>query len=197
MAEKSTSEQYILTNPKEFEKFFKEKYRLLCLMACKYVADIEIAEEIVQDVMVKLWEKREQIEIKGALMAYLNTSVKNASLNYIKHKNIVNAFERAETARVEYDSSETEEEMGDMELETAVLNAISELPPQRQKIFSLSRVDGLKYKEIADKMGLSVKTIEAQMGKALKQLRVKLKDYMGLLFVFAGLGYLLKILFFK
>jgi len=67
-----------------------------------------------------------------------------------------------------------------MELETAILNAIAELPPQRQKIFSMSRVDGLKYREIAEKLGLSVKTVEAQMGTALKQLRLKLKDFIGI-----------------
>jgi RNA polymerase sigma-70 factor, ECF subfamily len=79
------------------------------------------------------------------------------------------------------DSSDNEEEMHDFELESAILNAIAELPPQRKKVFVLSRVDGLKYHEIAEKLGLSVKTIEAQMGKALKQLRIKLKDYVGIL----------------
>ena len=76
-----------------------------------------------------------------------------------------------------YDPAETEEEMHDMELESAVMSAIAELPPQLQKIFNLSRAEGLKYREIADKLGLSIKTIEAQMGKALKQLRVKLNEY--------------------
>jgi RNA polymerase sigma-70 factor, ECF subfamily len=174
----SFDEQKILTDPTEFEKFFREKYRGFCLLACKYVRDIEIAEEVVQDVMVKLWEKRDQLDIKGSTLAYINISVKNGCLNYIKHKNIVLTYEKNETQRLIWDPSENEEEMRDMELETAVINAIAELPPQRQKIFSMSRVDGLKYHEIADKMGLSVKTIEAQMGKALKQLRVMLKDYM-------------------
>jgi RNA polymerase sigma-70 factor, ECF subfamily len=180
----SFDENKILTHPAEFEKFFREKYRGFCLLACKYVKDIEIAEEVVQEVMVRLWEKRDQLEIKGSVLAYINISVKNSCLNYIKHKNIVLAHERAETQRLSWDSSENEEEMGDMELETAVLNAIAELPPQRQKIFSMSRVDGMKYHEIADKMGLSIKTVEAQMGTALKQLRVKLKDYMGILIFF-------------
>jgi RNA polymerase sigma-70 factor (ECF subfamily) len=176
----SFDENKILTHPAEFEKFFREKYRGFCLFACKYVKDIEVAEEVVQDVMVKLWEKREQLDIKGSVLAYINISVKNSCLNFLKHKNIVLNFEKNETQRISWDTSETEEEMQDIELETAVLNAIAELPPQRQKIFSMSRVDGLKYHEIADKMGLSIKTIEAQMGSALKQLRVKLKDYMGI-----------------
>ena len=186
----SFDENKILTHPAEFEKFFKEKYRGFCLLACKYVKDIEIAEEVVQDVLVKLWEKREQLKINGSILAYINISVKNSCLNYIKHNNIVHTYEKIETQRLSWDTSETEEEMQDLELETAVLNAIAEVPPQRQKIFSMSRVEGLKYQEIADKLGLSIKTVEAQMGSALKQLRVKLKDYMGIvLLVFLAGGF--------
>jgi RNA polymerase sigma-70 factor, ECF subfamily len=175
------AENNIFKDSREFEKFFKEKYKLLCYLANKYVKDLDVAEEIVQEVLVKMWEKREQLIINGPIIAYISTSIKNSCLNYLKHKIIVAAYEKSEIVRISNDASETEEEMKDMELETAVLNAISELPPQRQKIFSMSRVDGLKYHEIAEKMGLSIKTVEAQMGAALKQLRVKLKDYMGVL----------------
>jgi len=170
----------ILSDSRKFEKFFKEKYRTLCFIAGKYVKDIDEAEEIVQEVFVKLWEKRDQIEIKGTEMAYISTSVKNSCLNYLKHKAIMAEHEKSEALRMSFDPSETENEMVDMELETAILNAIAELPPQRQKIFSMSRVDGLKYREIAEKLGLSVKTVEAQMGTALKQLRIKLKDFIGI-----------------
>lgn len=98
-------------------------------------------------------------------------------MNYLKHKTIVASFEKAETTRMGHDLYENTEETSDLELETAILNAMDELPPQRKKIFMYSRVDGLKYHEIAEKMGLSIKTIEAQMGQALKQLRVKLKEF--------------------
>ena len=177
----SSEELNILNNPIEFEKFFKEKYRAFCFIANKYVKNFAVAEEIVQDVFVRIWEKRDQIVIKGSIVAYITTSVKNNSLNYLKHISIVKTYERAELTRISMDSSETEEEMYDIELESAILNAIAEFPPQRKKVFMLSRVDGLKYHEIAEKMGLSVKTIEAQMGKALKHLRIKLKDYVGIL----------------
>ena len=176
-----SEEQNILIKPNEFEKFFKEKYRTLCYIANKYVKDIYIAEEIVQDVFVKLWEKKDQILIKGSISAYITTSVKNNSLNYLKHASIVKSYEKNELSRLANDASDTEEEMHDIELETAILNAIAELPPQRKKVFMFSRIDGLKYYEIAEKMGLSVKTVEAQMGKALKHLRIKLKDYIGIL----------------
>lgn len=171
----------IFINPIEFEKFFREKYRSLCFQANRYVKDISVAEEIVQEVFVHIWEKRDQIIIKGSVSAYVATSVKNNCLNHIKHVSIVKSYERNELTRVSIDPTDTEEEMHDFELESAILNAIAELPPQRKKVFMLSRVDGLKYHEIAEKLGLSVKTIEAQMGKALKQLRIKLKDYVGIL----------------
>jgi RNA polymerase sigma-70 factor, ECF subfamily len=174
-------EQNILTNPVEFEKFFKARYRSFCFIANRYVKDILVAEEIVQDVFVKIWEKRDQITIKGSFSAYLATSVKNNSINYLKHVSIVKNFERSELTRISIDASDTEEEMQDLELESAILNAISDLPAQRKKVFLLSRVEGLKYHEIAEKLGLSVKTIEAQMGKALKHLRSKLKDYVSIL----------------
>jgi len=171
-------ENDIFNNPSEFERFFKEKYRTFCLLACRYVKEIETSEEVVQDVFVRIWERRDQIIVKGTLAAYIATSIKNQCLNYLKHQSIVEHFEKTEVLKNTIDPTETEEEMGDFELETAIINAIAELPTQRQKIFRLSRVDGLKYYEIAERLGLSVKTVEAQMGKALKQLRIKLKDYM-------------------
>jgi RNA polymerase sigma-70 factor, ECF subfamily len=174
-------ENDILNNPREFEKFFRNRYRALCFIACKYVKDVSDAEEIVQDVFVKIWEKRDQIIIKGSISAYINTSVKNSCLNYLKHASIVKTYERAELTRLSIDPSDIEEEICDVELESTILAAIDELPPQRKKVFLLSRVDGLKYHEIAEKLGLSIKTIEAQMGKALKQLRVRLKEYTGVL----------------
>ena len=174
-------ESNILINPIEFEKFFRERYRSLCFLANRYLKDITVAEEIVQDVFVHIWEKRDQITIKGSVSAYIATSVKNNCLNHLKHNSIVKTYEKNELIRMSVDSSGNEEEMHDFELESAILNAIAELPPQRKKVFMMSRVDGLKYHEIAAKLGLSVKTIEAQMGKALKQFRTKLKDYTAIL----------------
>jgi RNA polymerase sigma-70 factor (ECF subfamily) len=171
-------EQNIINDPKEFEKFFKEKYRSLCLLACRYVRDMVVAEEIVQDVFVRIWEKRGQIQIKGPAHAYITSSVKNNCLNYLKHKSVVENYEKSEVLRTIYNPGDIEEEMHDMELESAVMVAIAELPPKRQKIFNMSRAEGLKYHEIADQLGLSIKTVEAQMGQALKQLRVKLNEYL-------------------
>jgi len=161
-----------------FEKLFKAQYKLLTYQAMKYLKDISAAEEIVQDVFVRLWEKREAIVITGSIHAYLAVSVRNSCFNYLKHQRIVDTYERNAISGFLADPSLNEENMGDMEFEGAVLKAIEQLPPQRKRVFIMSRIDGLKYQEIADKMGLSIKTIEVQMGKALKQMRSLLKDFL-------------------
>ena len=170
-------EKNILSDPTKFEVFFKEKYSSLCFLANKYIHNMHEAEELVQDVFVKLWEKHEILDIKGSEIAYIIASVKNACLNHIKHKKIVLAHEKYELTRIENNQTDTTEEPVDMELENAVIEAIAILPTQRKKIFLMSRVDGLKYHEIAKELGISIKTVEAQMGSALKQLREKLRDY--------------------
>jgi RNA polymerase sigma-70 factor (ECF subfamily) len=168
----------IFNDPKRFESFFKAKYAPLCHYANKYVLDIDTAEEIVQDIFVKIWERRGKINISGSELAYVTKSIKNACLNHIKHRKIVLVYEQAEASKGASESIEMENEAFDVDLETAALQAIEELPPQRKKIFSMSRIDGLKYREIAEQMGLSIKTVEVQMGLSLKYLRNRLKNYL-------------------
>jgi RNA polymerase sigma-70 factor (ECF subfamily) len=194
MGEEEKNKSVLITNPKDYEKLFKDNYSGLCRYANRYVKDMDSAEEVVQDMFVKLWEKREQIEIRGATLPYLMSAVRNSSLNWIKHKNIVSNYERDEQVKISIDSSQFEEEMADMEIESAIYNAMEKLPEQRKKVFQLSRIDGLKYQEIADKLGISIKTVEAQMGKALKQLRESLKDYLAivLIAIITGISFFIK-----
>jgi RNA polymerase sigma-70 factor, ECF subfamily len=177
-----SGETNTLYSHREFEKFFKEKYSGLCRYARKYTGDLESAEEVVQDVFVKIWEKRDQLNIHGSVLSYIISAVRNNALNYIRHSNIVSAYEHGDHLHESVFSSSAEEEMTNMELEDAIIQAIARLPEQRKKIFQMSRSDGLKYYEIAEKMGISIKTVEAQMGKALKQLREFLKEYITVMF---------------
>lgn len=169
-----------LLDPVLFEKYFKEKYRLFCLQAFKYVQNSIVAEEIVQDLFVKLWEKRDELVVQGSITAYINTALKNTCLNYLKHEKIVVTYQQNYKEQNDFDSQLDNDEHS-FELEGHILEAIEQLPPKRKEIFLLSRVDGLKYQEIANTLGLSVKTVEAQMGSALKQLRILLKDYISLI----------------
>jgi RNA polymerase sigma-70 factor, ECF subfamily len=171
-----------LKDPVLFEKYFKEKYRLFCLHAFKYVQNTVTAEEIVQDLFVKLWEKRDELVIQGSITAYINIALKNTCFNYLKHQKIVVNYQQSYVMQNDADSQIDNEEHS-FELEGHILEAIEQLPPKRKEIFLLSRVEGMKYQEIASTLGISVKTVEAQMGSALKQLRVLLKDYITVLLV--------------
>jgi|YNPMSStandDraft_1061717.scaffolds.fasta_scaffold54598_3 RNA polymerase sigma-70 factor (ECF subfamily) len=166
----------ILFNVVLFEKFFKRHYSEFCMLASRYLNDRDAAEEVVQEVFVKIWEKRSFIEVKGSLTAYFNMAIKNTCLNYLKHKQIEFDFARNFVQQKKEDA--LSEEGFDEELVEKIRKAIDLLPPQRKKIFCMSRYDGLKYHEIAHRLQLSIKTVEAQMGLALKQLRDQLRDYL-------------------
>lgn len=159
-----------------FEVVFKTHYRPLCGYARKYMDEVEAAEEIVQEVFVKFWEKCESIAPDSSIKSYLYRSVHNTCLNYIKHMKVRDNYKDYVITYMENSSSI--EFFEEPDLEKKIYDAIDALPPQCSRIFKLSRFEGLKYQEIADHLGLSVKTVEVQMGKALKVLRAKLKPHM-------------------
>ncbi len=173
MSSSSNDDIKILKDPYLFELFFKKYYTSFCVLAYKFLNNKEIAEEIVQDVFVKIWEKRNKIEVKGSLIAYFNLAIKNTCLNYFKHKRIeLQYIQQYKEMPVEF------QEEHELFLIEKIKKAIEALPEQRRKIFLMSREQDLKYHEIAKKMNISIKTVETQMGLALKQLRNCLKDYL-------------------
>lgn len=161
-----------------FEQVFKAYFKRLHAYAFSIVQDDAAAEEMVQNVFFKLWERTESLQITGALGAYLYRAVNNESLNYIKHRKV----RTAHSLYVAYSQpAQTEPASGQVhlkELEGQLRAAINDLPEQCRTIFQLSRFESLRYREIADRLGLSVKTVEAQMGKALKLLRTRLVDFL-------------------
>ena len=168
-------------NKNAFETLFKSHYANLCGYAVKYVWELEQAEEIVQDLFFNIWNKRSDLYISSSIEAYLFRAVRNACLNYLKHKkirdNYVSAVQEHYNPGLRLDENPVET----LELQTKIDEAIDSMPPERKKVFLLSRYEGLKYKEIADRLGISVKTVEVQMGKALKFLREELKEFMVIL----------------
>ena len=175
VSELATSQ--IPDNPQLFEQLFRSHYPMLCNFAKKFTGNLESAEEIVQEVFVKLWEKKRYIEFEGSIGAYLVTAVKNSSFNYIKHQKIKQSSESKIREENYPNAFHEADDLSHSELNTIILSAISKLPAQRKKVFSLSRHEGLKYSEIAEQMNISVKTVEAQMCKALSFLRSELKEY--------------------
>jgi RNA polymerase sigma-70 factor (ECF subfamily) len=171
-----------------FEQVFKSHFKSLHSYACTIMRDPMPAEEIVQNIFLKLWEKKEEITIKENISVYLYRAVHNESLNYLRHRKVRSAYQSY--AMRQHKQTELErpaEKVVEKELEKKLEVALQELPEQCRTIFQLSRYEDLKYREIADKLGLSVKTIENQMGKALKLLRLKLVDFLPTIVLFITL----------
>lgn len=140
-----------------------------------FLKDKDQVEELVQDVFVKLWEKRDQLQIQTSLKSYLYTSVKNSILNYIKSQKVRSSYAN-EMQQQEEPTYLSVDDFENIELQNRIENLVNAMPTERLKVFKLSRYEGLKYKEIAQKLGISIKTVENQMGKALKYLRENLAD---------------------
>lgn len=173
----------IIKNKKTFEVFFKENYSSLCRYAFNYLKDADEAEEEVQNCFIKLWEDREKKTINSSIKSYLYTSVKNACLNTIKHRGIKDKYrDYVQAQNVHYDDSENIENEKDLTI--LLSKAIDKMPEKRKEVFLMSRFEGLSYNEIAAHLSISVKTVENHMGSALKFLRLELKDYLHLYFVF-------------
>lgn len=151
----------------EFERNFKLLYRPLCLYALQYLGQIEDAEDVVQQAFADVWERNREGTVIDNLKAYLYRTVKNRSLSLVTQAPVRAA---TETCPEPEDTSE-EEQILSAERNARLWDAIDHLPPERKRIFLLSKRDGLKYQEIADELHISVKTVENQIGKALKALR--------------------------
>lgn len=173
----------------QFESLFNEHYANLCAYANNFLKDVEASEEVVQDVLFKLWINRGSIEINTSVSSYLFRSVRNAALNVIKHVNIREDYKVHNERMIQMQEHDEEDKVIVSELEEKIRKAIDELPLERRKIFIMSRYEGLKYREIADKLDISVKTVENQMGSALKHLRTELQDYLPWLILFFNAWY--------
>ena len=170
-----------------FQTLFRKYYALLCNYASQILNDKEFAEETVQDMFVKIWEKRQALTIETSVKNYFFRSVRNHCLNQIQHEKIKKQYAGRvlELARQEIDP---EQYFIEVDLIRRIEESIASLPPKRREIFRLSREQDMKYREIAEALNISEKTVEAQMGLALKHLRNELKDYnndlITLLFIF-------------
>ncbi len=157
-----------------FTQFYTQFFQKLLLTGDKYVKDIFVAEEIVQDVFLKIWENPQDLEGIKSVKSYLYRSVINASINYVnRQKNIEQHHLKIAAESTDDDLNELDEEN---ELIVMLHREINKLPPQCQKIFKLNRFERLKYKEIALMLGVSEKTVENHIGTALRLLRKALLD---------------------
>lgn len=170
-----TSHSYI--DDQVFEKLFKANFNALHAYAFTILKDEDLAEEIVQGMFLKFWEKRNGLSIQS-IKAYLYKCVYNDSLNFLKHEKTKQKYHVFTKHHMNNESRDASSKVELSELQHQISKAMAQLPQQCRTIFQLSRFEELKYREIADQLGISVKTVENQMSKALKILRYQLADFL-------------------
>jgi len=180
----STYILHLKADEPEFDKVYLEHYAALHHYAYTLLEDSARADEIVQDVFLKILERDEPISIHTSLKAYLYRSVHNECMNYFKHQKVKQKYRQRNMHEADNHTDHALNKLQYREFEQRLLQAINELPEQCRTIFQMSRFDELKYAEIAAQLGVSIKTVDNQMVKALKRLRQQLADYLPLLICF-------------
>ncbi|MFY0652676.1 MAG: RNA polymerase sigma-70 factor [Cyclobacteriaceae bacterium] len=161
-------------NKQAFEHIFRTYYQDLCRFGATYVKDPDVAEELVQQIFINIWERRYELTISTSMKSYLFTAVRNKSFNYLKLQ-LPKEYKKVDVDNVGFlDPTNKEEDIVYEDLKAYVSEAIDALPAKCKTIFNLSRNSGLTYKEIAEELDISVKTVENQIGIALKKLREQL-----------------------
>ncbi len=173
-----------------FKGLFDDHYRPLCNVAFRISGDLDMAEDIVQDVFLKIWNQQDLLNANKNIKSYMYTMVRNHALEIIRRQQIGARI----TDEILYLHSEANSDpIEDNEIEKYLILdkiyiSIRQLPPKCAQVFTLAKVNGLSYSQIADDMHISVKTVENQMGKALKLLRAMLNNKITLIFIFIITG---------
>lgn len=170
-------------NAAQFEEMFNLHYTMLCNVANNIVRDRDAAEDIVQELFASVWRKRDELDLSLNFKGYLLRSVSNASLNYLESNKRKTSL-TLNDAR----SEESGETLSSLELKKQVRKALDTLPPRCRTIFVLSRIYDMKYREIAEHLDISIKTVENQMGIALEKMRDQLRPYVNSTTIAASLG---------
>jgi len=172
---------------KAFEAVYNEFFGVLFHLCLHYINDQKASEEIVQDTFLKLWEIRESLNDNSNVKNFLYTITKNNCLNYLRNRKIcLKHQEKIKYLEMQF-NFEALENLGDYlqfeELRKKIDEALAKLPSEINETFKLSRFEELTYKEIAEQQGVSIKTVEARISKALRILRVELKDYLPVIYL--------------
>lgn len=162
---------------KAFDALFLKYHKQLVYFSFKYLKNIDDAEEVIQDFFTTIWERRNTIDIKISFKAYAYRSVYNNSIKLLKNKQKISDQSEKELDVLKEDYHDYLEEA---ELADKIHNTIESLPESCKKIFKMSRNDGLKYREIAEELNISIKTVETQISRALKKLYQNLENYINL-----------------
>ncbi|MBK7406654.1 MAG: RNA polymerase sigma-70 factor [Saprospirales bacterium] len=156
------------------QELFKVHYAAICRTIYRLVQDSHLAQDLAQNVFIRVWEKRTEIEVHTSWGAYLNQMAVREGLAHLRKVHRIDVREEI-PEQADSDTAEDHALHGDLKMHYQ--QALQVLPPQCRAVFQLSRQEGLTYPDIAKEMGISVKTVENQMGKALRILRVELKEF--------------------
>lgn len=170
-----------------FELLFRMYYVRLCAFSNKFLNDTEESRETVQEVFTKIWEGRNELDPEDSIKAYLFKITHNLSINKLRRKKVELKYtEIYKLVYIEHEEISAHESLIAKELENQIFNSINKLPVKCRKIFELSRNEGLKYREIADVLKISIKTVETQMSKALRSLKDELSIYLTYILIITG-----------
>ncbi|MDR1116483.1 MAG: RNA polymerase sigma-70 factor [Tannerella sp.] len=167
-----------------FRSLFLDFFSPLCVFAHRYIENWETCEDVVQDTFFKIWKNRKTIEINTSGRNFLVTGVRNGCIDYLRKKETEMSWLQKDAFNAATAATDTEELYTTAELEELLNKSLARLPENIRQVFEQSRFEGKTYAEIAAERNISIKTVEAYMTKALKQLRVDLKDYLPLFLLF-------------
>ena len=161
-----------------FEQLFDDCYEALCRYAYSILRDMDEAEDIVQKTFCKLWDQHESLDIQSSVSSYMYRIVHNNCLNTIHQKTSHQEHNLNYISSMNTDVNSTSDYIESTDLQKAIDTALASLPPQCRKVFEMSRIEQLSYAEIASLLNISTNTVENHISKALKILRVELKDFL-------------------
>jgi RNA polymerase sigma-70 factor (family 1) len=175
-------EEYIIEKLKSGDKdsfsyIFSAYYRDLVFFAYSFIHELACAEDIVQDTFVKLWEERENLSVTVALKSILMKTVQNKCIDWHRHKKIIEKHTAFVTDNSSLYENDCDSYVLRSELEGRINKAIADLPEKYKEAFKMNRFEGFKYHEIAEKLHVSVRTVEVRIGNALELLRKSLIDF--------------------
>jgi RNA polymerase sigma-70 factor, ECF subfamily len=175
-----------------FERLFKTYYKNLCFFAENYVKEKAMAEEIVGNFFMTIWEKRKFIEIKGSVKSYFYSSVHNQCLKYLEHLKVMKKYEEYALSRLRNkellaptSNAYPLANLISQEIVQDIEKSIDDLPEKCKEIFMLSRFEEMSYEEISARLDISINTVRTQMARAMQKLRENLKNYLPLLMLVA------------
>ena len=161
----------------QFQKVFEQYYNVLCNYAVTFLRDLSLSEDIVQEVFVRVWEKKQDIITSDTIRFYLFTAVRNNCLTHLQKEKKAAIVELNDYDAADEQISFSHEVKAETDYKAQLADAMDQLPPKCREVFMLSRISRQSYKEIADSLDISVKTVENQIGKALKILRAYVKEH--------------------